>query len=153
MSKLASHVLMVVALVWSTSSLAAFVEYSDRVTWDDAADVLTGGGWELYITGSNGVGNWDGTDGINDDITFTNLQTGLPPLIFADTFVGSNGSLSLGSGKVVAAGDAGMRIDFPASNGFALDLRGYFLPVTTFQITLSTGDAFSTTVTNPVGGF
>jgi hypothetical protein len=154
MYKLFPRVLTAALLIWSAGSHAAFFEYTDYASWDNDADRYTHGDWDLYITGSNGIGSWDGSDGINDVIIFTNLDTGQPPLIFADTFVGSQGSLSLGTGNVLAAGGAGLQIDLPGFvDGFALDLRGYYQAATTFNITLSTGDNFSTTVTNPNGGF
>ncbi len=137
----------------AANAFADVVEYTDRAAWDADADRLSGANWELYVTGTNGVGSWDGTDGVDDEITFTNLNSGNPPLIFADTFSGANGPLHLGTGNVIASGFAGMQVTFPAANGFGLDIRGYQQSATTFNVTLSTGEILSTTVTNPTGGF
>lgn len=146
---------LIVALLMSCSAtvFADVVEYTDRAAWDADAGRLSGADWELYVTGTNGVAGWDGTDGVDDEITFTNLGGGNPPPIFADTVSGVNGPLHLGTGNVIASSFAGMQVTFPAANGFGLDIRGNQLSATTFDITLSTGEILSTTVTNPTGGF
>lgn len=158
MHKVIGRLITILTLSWSATTMAAVVEYTDFSAWDNATNVpngaLTNINWEGYIVGSNNVGGWDGTDGINDDVTFTREFDGNPPTIFGPGFIGANGSLTLGTGNVIAAGQEGIRIDLPASSfGVALDLRGYNFASSTFQITLDTGEIFSKTVSNPLGGF
>ena len=96
MSKPVSGILFTVLLSWSVGSLAGFVEFSDRTTWEAEVGALENVGWDGYLLPPGSASNgWDGTDGIGDDITFA-TGAGITPFILQTAELDQQGRLDLG---------------------------------------------------------
>lgn len=161
MAKLINRLIITGMLCWSTSALAAYVEYSDFASWDagSGGGDLTVISWDTYgIAPGGAFGGWDGYDGINNDIHFS-LPGGGAPVIFDEAFdFGGGLTLDLGTGDFIAANEASpITVTLPGNvTGISLNLRGGVAATSTFNIALTTvggGELFSTVVTNPGGAF
>lgn len=136
----------------ASNSYAGPIEYSDRTTWESNTSSITNIDFEGYV--SSGFSVYSGSDA---GVTFTgpSIYNFTDPIYVIDeTYAEGGGLFSLGTGDVIFSSSRGIEATLPSNiTSIGVDLGGYFEIRSTFDITLSTGEVFSSTVPNPSGGF
>lgn len=146
MKKMKKIVLLTFLGLIASNSYAGLIEYGDRATWESNTTSITNIDFEGYVSSDYEV--YSGSDA---GVTFTG-----PNSIFVvdETYAESGGLFSLGTGDVIFSYANGIEATLPSNiTSIGVDLGGYSEPLTTFDITLSTGEIFSSTFSNPSGGF
>ena len=129
-------------------SSATTMTYSDRISWELATSGITTVGFEGIAPDNSFV-----SQGTNTTIEGVNFSSHLMFVIGKD-YAESGGVFNLGTGAILFGHSVGIYAGGIGDiTSFGIDLRGYDEAFTTFNLTLSTGDSFPKTVTNPTGGF
>jgi hypothetical protein len=134
-------------LLLVSNSFSAIITYTQRDVWESLLTEETVIDFEGII--NSGVTTYPGNP---QHIGFSSTKT---IHLVDETFIDADQSLTLGTGDVILGYNSGLGItafNF-SGNAIGMDLRGYLEPISTFELTLSSGEIASTTVNNPQGGF
>jgi hypothetical protein len=144
-------VTFLVLVMFASVGFSAPITYSERTTWEAASSNLATIGFEGLVADDSF--DYLGTSTTIEGVTFQSNNLNRNLAVIGEDY--NSGGYSLGSGSVFFAFSEGLSVidGIDDITSFGIDLRGYREITTSFDITLSTGETFSTTVTNPSGGF
>jgi hypothetical protein len=141
-------VAVVIFGAFGAQSQAAVTLFSDRASWASATGTYSTVGFENLAP--TNFYSYQGTATVIEGVTF---QSSSGMYVIGGAYAESGGLFSTGTGSVLFGYTVGINASgIGTVKSFGVDLRGYQEATTPFAITLSNGQSFNVTITNPTGG-